>query len=86
VVQGQESGGLATDGQAKNPLGTVRDLGEGLIDGCAGATPPIVRILFNPSGPEVVERVLRLAQGVKASARVQQRGLDGTGSDIYAKE
>jgi hypothetical protein len=64
----------------------MRDLGERLADGLAGGPPPVIGVLLHPCGPDVVERIFGLADRAQVSAKVQQDGFHGAGSDIDAEQ
>jgi hypothetical protein len=64
----------------------MRHFGERLADSLAGGPPPGFGILLHPCGPNVMQRIFGLADSAQVSAKVQQDGFHGTGSDIDAEE
>jgi hypothetical protein len=86
LVERHQRGRLGTHGQALDPFRPMRDFRERLADRFAGGLPPVFGVLLHPSGSKVMQRVFGLPSRTEVTAKIQQDGFHGTGSDVDAEE
>src|SRR5690606_743355 len=79
------------------PLGRKADGGDALLGAFAGplqavpggrdgGPPPVVRVLFGPEGPGVMDRVLAAGLGPLGAVRLEKHGFAGGGADVDGQQ